>query len=181
LLDKEGYIKIVDFGFAKICNEMTYTLCGTPDYLAPEVIMGQGHAKGVDWWTLGVLIFEMLASYPPFYDEDPMETYKKILSGQVEYPRHFSKEVIDLLSKLLHPKSTKRYGVIKGGAALIKNHPWFAGFDWDALDAKKIKGPYLPEVHDVDDLHNFAALAEEELEFDFPPYVDDGTGWDKEF
>jgi serine/threonine protein kinase len=62
LLDPQGFIKIVDFGFAKICTELTDTLCGTPDYLAPEVIMGQGHAKGVDWWTLGVLIFEMLAS-----------------------------------------------------------------------------------------------------------------------
>eukprot|EP00475_Leptophrys_vorax_P012119 TRINITY_DN1854_c0_g1_i7.p1 TRINITY_DN1854_c0_g1~~TRINITY_DN1854_c0_g1_i7.p1 ORF type:complete len:749 (+),score=208.08 TRINITY_DN1854_c0_g1_i7:309-2555(+) len=181
LLDPQGYIKIVDFGFAKICTELTYTLCGTPDYLAPEVIMGQGHAKGVDWWTLGVLIYEMLASYPPFYDEDPMETYKKILSGSVEYPKHFSKEVVDLLSRLLHPRATKRYGVIKGGAALIKNHAWFAGFDWEALYAKQIKAPNLPQVSDADDLHNFAPLADDELGFDFPPYVDDGSGWDKEF
>ncbi len=181
LLDSQGYIKIVDFGFAKICNEQTYTLCGTPDYLAPEVILGQGHGKGVDWWTLGVLIYEMLASYPPFYDEDPMETYKKILGGQVDYPRHFSKEAVDLLSKLLNLKATKRYGVIKGGATLIKQHPWFAGFDWDGLYNKQIKAPFLPEVKNPEDLHNFAELGKDEEGFNFPPYHDDGTNWDKDF
>eukprot|EP00479_Gromia_sphaerica_P010907 TRINITY_DN5182_c0_g1_i1.p1 TRINITY_DN5182_c0_g1~~TRINITY_DN5182_c0_g1_i1.p1 ORF type:complete len:178 (+),score=18.89 TRINITY_DN5182_c0_g1_i1:310-843(+) len=78
LLDENGYLKVQILGFAKVVKDRTWTLCGTPDYLAPEVVSGQGHAKGVDWWTLGVLVFEMLASYPPFYDNDPMQTYAKI-------------------------------------------------------------------------------------------------------
>eukprot|EP01084_Bolivina_argentea_P213190 362160_1 len=83
LLDSKGYIKIIDFGFAKIISDQTYTLCGVPDYLAPEIISGAGHGMAVDWWTMGILLFEMLASYPPFYHEDPMRTYAKILYGRV--------------------------------------------------------------------------------------------------
>lgn len=181
LLDTQGYMKIVDFGFAKIVTDRTYTLCGTPDYLAPEVIQGQGHGKGVDWWTLGILIFEMLASYPPFFDEDPMKTYGKIMHGMIEYPRHFSKEAVDLISKLLHLKATKRLGVLKGGATLIKEHPWFAGFDWDALVNRQLVAPFVPDVKNSEDVGNFTELSKGEEEFDFPPYEDDGTGWDKEF
>lgn len=181
LLDPQGYIKIVDFGFAKICRDRTYTLCGTPDYLAPEVISGQGHGKGVDWWTLGVLIYEMIASYPPFYDEDPVKTYGKIMHGVLDFPRFFSAEVVDLLQKLLHPKATKRLGVINGGASRIKSHPWFAGFDWDALYRREMRTPFVPEVRGADDLSNFNEVPEEEEQFDFPPYEDDGTGWDDEF
>eukprot|EP00475_Leptophrys_vorax_P021445 TRINITY_DN29178_c0_g1_i1.p1 TRINITY_DN29178_c0_g1~~TRINITY_DN29178_c0_g1_i1.p1 ORF type:complete len:752 (-),score=178.18 TRINITY_DN29178_c0_g1_i1:59-2314(-) len=181
LLDSQGYIKIVDFGFAKVCKDRTYTLCGTPDYLAPEVIFGQGHGKGVDWWTLGVLIYEMVASYPPFYDDDPMKTYGKIMHGVLDFPRFFSSEVVDLLQKLLHPKATRRLGVINGGASLIKSHPWFSGFDWDALYKKQLKAPFIPEIRNVEDLSNFAEVSEEEEQFDFPPYEDDGTGWDQEF
>eukprot|EP00494_Astrolonche_serrata_P031096 UN31365 len=79
VLGSDGYLKITDFGFAKEVADKTFTLCGTPDYLAPEIVTGQGHGKGVDWWTLGILIYEMLASFPPFYDEVPIETYRKII------------------------------------------------------------------------------------------------------
>lgn len=72
LLTRDGHIKVTDFGFAKIIDTRTYTLCGTPDYLAPEIILNKGHGKAVDWWAMGVLIYEMLAGYPPFYDDDPM-------------------------------------------------------------------------------------------------------------
>jgi protein kinase A len=86
LLDKNGHLKITDFGFAKVLKGRTWTLCGTPDYLAPEIVQMRGHGKGVDWWTLGILIFEMLASYPPFFDEDPMKTYSKILHNTPKFP-----------------------------------------------------------------------------------------------
>ena len=93
-MDEKGYLKLTDFGYAKHLKDdrRTWTLCGTPDYLAPEVIAGTGHGKPVDWWTLGVLIFEMLAGYAPFADDEPMKTYNKINSGDIHYPSHFTRD-----------------------------------------------------------------------------------------
>jgi len=180
LLDEKGYLKVTDFGFAKdISSGRTWTLCGTPDYLSPEIVAGKGHGKGVDWWTLGIFIYEMLASYPPFYDEDPMKTYAKIMHGSITFPSHFSKEAVSLIKKLLHHKSTKRLGVVKGGAKLIKKHAWFRGFDWDALLAKKLKAPIVPKIKSNSDISNFDDYPEEEDQIQH--YVDDGTNWDSEF
>jgi cGMP-dependent protein kinase len=180
LLDSKGYIKIADFGFAKVCKDRTYTLCGTPDYLAPEVIFGQGHGKGVDWWTLGVLLFEMVASYPPFFDEDPMKTYGKIMHGIYEFPRFFSPELVDLIQKLLHPKATKRLGIINGGASLLKSHPWFSGFDWAKLYKRELQAPHIPPIAHGEDLRNFTEVSSSEQEFaSFPSVLD--TSWSDEF
>ncbi|XP_071403289.1 cAMP-dependent protein kinase catalytic subunit PRKX [Centroberyx affinis] len=88
LLDGEGHIRLTDFGFAKKLTDRTWTLCGTPEYLAPEVIQSKGHGRAVDWWALGILIFEMLAGYPPFFDDNPFGIYQKILAGKLEFPRH---------------------------------------------------------------------------------------------
>jgi serine/threonine protein kinase len=181
LLDKEGFLKVTDFGFAKdISGGRTWTLCGTPDYLAPEIVAGKGHGKGVDWWTLGIFIYEMLASYPPFYDEDPMKTYAKIMHGAVNYPSHFSKEAISLIKKLLQHKSTKRLGVVKGGAAEIKKHPWFRGFDFDALVARKVRPPIVPKIKHNKDLSNFDDYSSAEVG-EVEQYVSDGSNWDAEF
>lgn len=181
LVDSEGFIKITDFGFAKkITTGRTWTLCGTPDYLAPEIVAGKGHGKGVDWWTLGILIYEMLASYPPFYDEDPMRTYAKIMAGDVTYPSHFSKPAVSLIKKLLNAKSTKRLGVVKGGAKLIKKHPWFEPLDFEKLNERALKAPMIPNIKNAMDLSNFDADPDEEEE-PFVPYTDDGSNWDADF
>ena len=114
LIDKEGHIVITDFGFAKrLTHDRTMTLCGTPEYLAPEIIKGQdvGYGKSVDWWALGILIFEMLSGYPPFYDNEPMGIYKKIVAGIIEFPRFFSVKAKDLIRKLLNPEIERRLGV----------------------------------------------------------------------
>jgi len=103
LLDKRGHIKITDFGFAKEIADKTFTLCGTPEYLAPEVIKGKGYSFEVDWWALGILIFEMLAGYPPFYDENPFGIYEKILLGRLVFPSHFDSPSRDLIKRLLSP------------------------------------------------------------------------------
>jgi len=180
LLDNDGYLKVTDFGFAKeLLSGRTWTLCGTPDYLAPEIVAGKGHGKGVDWWTLGVFIYEMLASYPPFYDEDPMKTYAKIMHGNIVFPSHFSKDAVNLVQKLLHHKPTKRLGVVKGGAKLIKKHAWFKSFEWEKLFQKKLKAPIIPKIKNTEDTSNFDEYAEETHRVE--PYEDDGTSWDGDF
>lgn len=116
LIDHDGHIKLADFGFAKILeNDRTFTKCGTPEYLAPEVVKGTtltGYGKAVDWWSLGILLFEMLAGYPPFYDCKPDGIYEKILAGIIEFPRFFSLRTKDIIRKLLNPEVKYRLGTI---------------------------------------------------------------------
>lgn len=166
LLDEAGYMKITDFGFAKKVEDRTWTLCGTPEYLAPEIIQSKGHGKAVDWWALGILIYEMLAGYPPFYDENPFGIYQKILGGKIEYPRHFDPHAKDLIKKLLQPDRSKRVGNLKNGADDVKKHKWFKGLDWDALIRKHTAAPIVPEVHSPGDTRNFDK---------YPESADDGS------
>eukprot|EP00356_Strombidium_inclinatum_P002629 CAMPEP_0170478722 /NCGR_PEP_ID=MMETSP0208-20121228/211_1 /TAXON_ID=197538 /ORGANISM="Strombidium inclinatum, Strain S3" /LENGTH=285 /DNA_ID=CAMNT_0010751027 /DNA_START=11 /DNA_END=870 /DNA_ORIENTATION=- len=133
LIDPEGYLKLTDFGFAKYCETRTYTLCGTPEYLAPEVLLNKGHGKPVDWWTLGILTYEMIAGIDPFNDDDPMAIYQKILKGKIKFPRDFDKDAKSLVKHLLVADVTKRYGCLKNGSNDIKNHRWFKSLDWYKL------------------------------------------------
>jgi len=155
VLEINGYLKITDFGFAKFIVDKTYTLCGTPDYLAPEIVTGQGHGKGVDWWTVGVLIFEMVAGCTPFFSSEQTEMYRKIVRGKYRTPKYFSYEVKDLIRRLLVKKPTKRLGVTVGGAEPIKNHAWFQSFQWDDFMAHKIPAPIEPKVKSNQDFSNF--------------------------
>ncbi|TDH68928.1 hypothetical protein CCR75_007700 [Bremia lactucae] len=155
LLDSNGYIKITDFGFAKRVAFKTYTLCGTPEYIAPEVLLNKGHGKGVDWWTLGILLFEMLAGQPPFYDDDPMGIYQLVLSGKISFPRHFDRSAKGLIKRLLTADLTKRYGCLKNGVEDIKKHKFFSGMNWEDLLARKEAAPILPRVSRANDTSNF--------------------------
>jgi len=110
LIDKEGYLKLTDFGFAKHIDGRTYTLCGTPEYLAPEILLQKGHGKPVDWWCLGILIYEMLVGIDPFSDDDPMAVYQNILKGKIKFPRNFPRDAKSLVKHLLVADLTKRYG-----------------------------------------------------------------------
>lgn len=146
LIDRLGYLKLTDFGFAKVVEGRTYTLCGTPEYLSPEIILNKGHGKPVDWWTLGVLLYEMIAGIDPFSDDDPMMVYQKILKGKVKFPSGFDSNAKSLIKHLLESDLTKRYGNLKGGVDDIKNHRLFKSFNWTGIFDKKISAPYLPKV-----------------------------------
>jgi len=181
VLTINGYLKVTDFGFAKVVIDTTYTLCGTPDYLAPEIVSGQGHGKGVDWWTLGILIYEMLASFPPFYDKDQLSTYRKIINGKVRFPKYISPEAKDLICRLLTLRQTKRLGVIKGGAQRIRQAFWYQNFNWEALREQSMPVPIKPSVKSIRDMGNFdkqAAQKNEKLEFD--PSIYD-MSWEEDF
>ena len=152
VLDADGYCHVIDFGLAKKCDKgKTWTFCGTPDYLAPEIVQGRGHDWGVDYWGLGVFLFEITHGYPPFYAPDPTNTARKIIRGVFSTPANFSENLSDLISKLLC-EQMKRLGRTQGGAAEIIKHPWFSGFDWDGLLAKKMPVPWKPSVGELEKL-----------------------------
>mmetsp|Transcript_14688 Transcript_14688/g.42290 ORF Transcript_14688/g.42290 Transcript_14688/m.42290 type:complete len:346 (-) Transcript_14688:123-1160(-) len=155
LIDCEGHVKITDFGFAKVVEDRTWTLCGTPEYLAPEMIQSKGHNKTVDWWALGVLTFEMLAGFPPFYDETPFGIYKKILSGKLDFPRYFDIKARDLIKRFLMQDPTKRIGAGSHGSEEVKKHKWFKGLDWELLLNRGIRPPFVPDVKSADDTSMF--------------------------
>jgi serine/threonine protein kinase/CRP-like cAMP-binding protein len=159
VLNGKGYAKIVDFGLAKVVRSgQTWTICGTPDYLAPEIITTEGHGMAVDYWALGVLIFELASGKAPFQAADPMETYEKILSGVLTPPSHFSRGVTDLCRKLMQLNQVKRLGNTKGGIHSIMTHKWYSGYDWEGLYQQRLPVkniPILPHVDNPEDASAF--------------------------
>ncbi|CAO3687424.1 hypothetical protein G6F70_007273 [Rhizopus microsporus] len=170
LLDAQGHIKLTDFGFAKVVPDITWTLCGTPDYLAPEIIQSKGYGKAVDFWALGVLIYEMLSGVAPFYDDNQFRLYEKIITCKPVYPSHFSPEATDLLKHLLTPDLSSRYGNLKGGPQDLIQHPWFQPIDFDQLAKRQIKPPYIPQVKEPGDSSNFDHYEEEKVPYGQPQH-----------
>jgi len=158
LLDEDGYLKLIDFGMAKILkdDEVTNSFCGTPEYLAPEIITGEGHNRMADWWSYGTLIYEMLFGIPPFFCENMEKMYELITKSDLRFPKKLkvSDEAKDFLDKLLTKDQKERFG-INGGFEEIKKHPFFKGIDFKALEEKKIPAPFKPTIKDSLDVSNF--------------------------
>ena len=148
LLDQSGHVKITDFGFASMFTPTRWTLCGTPEYLAPEIILGQGHGKGVDWWAMGILAYEMCAGDPPFTSDlkemgesRQLEIYEKVLSPlKLVCPTYFSYELVDLVTKLLNKDQEMRLGVVGS----VREHIWFRESDWDLVMLRRMVAPFVP-------------------------------------
>ncbi|GAB5354167.1 hypothetical protein AAMO2058_000096400 [Amorphochlora amoebiformis] len=171
LIDGRGFLKLTDFGFAKETNgKTTYTLCGTPDYLSPEILTGSGHGAGVDWWCLGVLIYEMISSYAPFFDESQTVTFRKILQESPRFTSDFSSASKDLVRHLLRKKPTQRLGVTRGGASTVKKHAFFKKFNFDALYKMQLKPPIIPKVKSSGDVSAFDKYDEAAIERERRPW-----------
>jgi len=175
LLDYTGHIALCDFGLCKLNmteTETTNTFCGTPEYLAPELLLGHGYTKTVDWWTLGVLLYEMLTGLPPFYDENTEVMYNRILEDPLRFGDEIGPEARSLLTGLLVRDPSMRLGV--NGAEDIKRHPFFHNhIDFRKLMAKKIQPPFKPSVASAIDTSNFDEAFTSEAPMD--SVVDDST------
>ena len=159
LLDANGHIALCDFGLSKANltkNDTTNTFCGTTEYLAPEVLLDeQGYTTMVDFWSLGVLVFEMCCGWSPFYAEDTQQMYKNIAFGKVRFPRDaLSTEGRNFVKGLLNRNPKHRLGAIND-AEELKAHPFFADIDWDALTRKMVVPPFKPKLKSVSDTSNF--------------------------
>ncbi|KAI8842266.1 kinase-like domain-containing protein [Chytriomyces cf. hyalinus JEL632] len=154
LIDPLGHIKIADFGFAKVIprNHAT-TFCGTPAYMAPEIIMRAGYTKAVDWWSFGTVCYELMAGYGPFQADSPLRCYERILNFEMRWSSQIGDVAKDLLSKLLQSNPGKRLGI--NGAREIKAHPWFRTVNWKEVESCSIPVPFVPSIVGDGDIQNF--------------------------
>uniref|UniRef100_H2TQC4 Protein kinase C n=1 Tax=Takifugu rubripes TaxID=31033 RepID=H2TQC4_TAKRU len=154
MLDYEGHIKIADFG---MCKENVFgenratTFCGTPDYIAPEILLGQKYSFSVDWWSFGVLLYEMLIGQSPFHGDDEDELFESIRMDTPHYPRWINKEAKDLIERFFERDPTRRLGIVGD----IRLHPFFKMIDWPALERREVEPPFKPKVKAPNDCSNF--------------------------
>uniref|UniRef100_A0AAF7AT19 Serine/threonine-protein kinase N1 n=1 Tax=Bos taurus TaxID=9913 RepID=A0AAF7AT19_BOVIN len=158
LLDTEGYVKIADFGLCKEgmgYGDRTSTFCGTPEFLAPEVLTDTSYTRAVDWWGLGVLLYEMLVGESPFPGDDEEEVFDSIVNDEVRYPRFLSAEAIGIMRRLLRRNPERRLGSSERDAEDVKKQPFFRTLGWDALLARRLPPPFVPTLAGRTDVSNF--------------------------
>lgn len=171
LLDKDGYVKLADFGLCKEGmgpTDRTSTFCGTPEFLAPEVLTENSYTRAIDWWGLGVLIFEMLVGEPPFSGDDEEEIFDSIVNDDVRYPRFLSIESISIMRRLMRKNPEKRLGAGEGDATEVKQQRFFKhiNWEWEKLLRREIKPKFVPQIKNPEDVSNF----DEEFTREFPRF-----------
>ena len=162
MIDESGYLKLIDFGLAKIIDNtgVAMSFCGTPEYLAPEMIAQKGHDHNVDWWGLGILVYEMLIGVTPFFSRSRnnlmrnIKTAKVIFPDRKKYKIQYSDEFMDFVVKILAKDKTERLG-FQGGVEEVLNHPWFKDIEMKLLFEKKLKPPFRPKIAEHEMLNNF--------------------------
>ena len=158
LLDSYGHVKLTDFGLSIMLEEgedKAFTICGTPQYLAPEVLLKRGYDKAVDWWSLGCVMYEMLTGRLPFPIKRGVRMNFKVYERKVDFPKNMNKDAKDLIQKLLVVNPDKRLGQGLNGSQNIKNHPFFKDINWEDAKKKKIKPPFIPNLKNDTDLKYF--------------------------
>ncbi|XP_018587231.2 serine/threonine-protein kinase N2-like [Scleropages formosus] len=158
LMDADGFVRIADFGLCKEGmghGDRTSTFCGTPEFLAPEVLTDNNYTRAVDWWGMGVLLYEMLVGESPFPGEDEEEVFDSIVNDEARYPRFLSPDSISIIQRLLRKNPEKRLGASEQDAGEVKKQPFFKSVEWEALLAKKVKPPFLPTIKGAADVSNF--------------------------
>ncbi|CAK7340012.1 unnamed protein product [Dovyalis caffra] len=148
LLDADGHVMLTDFGLAKQFDENTRSnsMCGTLEYMSPEIVLAKGHDKAADWWSVGILLYEMLTGKPPFTGGNRQKIQQKIIKDKVKLPAYLSSEAHSFLKGLLQKEKSKRLGSGPGGSEEIKRHKWFKSINWKKLEAREIRPSFLPEV-----------------------------------
>jgi protein-serine/threonine kinase len=161
LIDKTGHIKLTDFGLSKIFkskNDKAYTICGSPNYLAPEILTNKGYDFTVDWWSLGCVMYELLIGLSPFKIRPGESLNEEFYNKEFFMPDYVSEEAQDLIKKLLVINPKKRLGYGDNGANKIKLHPYFKNINWDDAWKKKLNPPFIPQIKDDEDLRYFDTL-----------------------
>ena len=186
MLDHRGYCKLVDFGFAKKLVapvHKTWTFCGTPEYMAPEVILHKGHGFSVDYWAIGIMIFELISGWLPFTSKDQLFTYHKVLAGfegRKRFPANdFPEKAKNLVLALCRQQASDRLGVGPDGIDAIRRHKWFGTFSWVGLREQTLLAPISPDLKDPLDLSNFDQKHASRHPAQCPP--EDFSGWDEGF
>ncbi|XP_076944928.1 serine/threonine-protein kinase AtPK2/AtPK19-like [Bidens hawaiensis] len=157
LLDAEGHVMLTDFGVAKEFDESSRSnsMCGTLEYMSPEIVKGRGHDKAADWWSVGILMYEMLTGKPPFRGGNRQKIQQKIVKDKIKLPAFLSSAAHSLLKGLLQKESSRRLGSGAGGSNEIKNHSWFKSINWQKLESREIKPSFIPQVAGKQCIANF--------------------------
>lgn len=159
ILHVDGYLRLIDFGSAIVLPTKfakTFSVTGTPEFMAPELLLKNGHTLSVDFWAFGIILYEFITKQNPFYESDPMDSYTRIIKAQYKFPKNFPPFAKDLIKKLLVKDPKKRLGARKDGVNKLKSHSFFSQTNWEELENKKVTPPFLPQLNSLTDTKYFS-------------------------